>query len=94
MGCSACTHLCGQPPRAGFERVHGRVPRVELGVAQLGVVRQRPLAPAVVIRVLVALAGEVNPLGVAELVAHKVEPRFSAQDVRREGKGRKGAKLE
>ena len=46
---------------------------------QVGVVRQRPLPAGVVHRPAVALAREIDPFGVAELVAHEVEIAFAGQ---------------
>ena len=56
------------------QQVHHRlVEAVEVGVVEIRVVHQAPLAACVFATPAVALTREINPLGVPELVAHKVE---------------------
>ena len=64
----------------GLEVVHAReqvyhvvVPVVQVLVFQVLAVDQRPLAAGILVAPAVALAREVDPLGVAPLVAHEVE---------------------
>ena len=57
---------------------HRPVEVVELVVAEVLGVGEVPAAAAVVVRPLVALAGEVDPLGVAELVTHEVQVPLAA----------------
>ena len=52
---------------------HVVVKEIELAVFQVAVFRQAPLAAAVFVIPAVALAREVDPLGVAEFVAHEVQ---------------------
>ena len=64
--------------------VHLFVEVAELAVAQVFVAKQVPLASAVVIAEVVALAREVNPLGMAKLVAHEVKIAFTAKTLRQQ----------
>lgn len=59
--------LISLPQSSSFERHCSACSRTE-----------RPLAAAELVRPVVALAREVNPFGVPELVAHEVEPRLAA----------------
>eukprot|EP00951_Prasinocladus_malaysianus_P021839 scaffold181505_cov33-Prasinocladus_malaysianus.AAC.1 len=59
--------------------MHGLVPLVELVVQQVRPVHQAPLAPAVLVAPVVAVSREVDPLGVAKLVAHEVQPAVPAE---------------
>ena len=52
---------------------HLLIEAVEVGIEVVGVVHQVPLATGILTTPSVPFAGEVNPLGVSELVAHKVE---------------------
>eukprot|EP00961_Rhodomonas_salina_P072871 978948-Rhodomonas_salina.1 len=45
----------------------------------MGLVGKVPLAPSVVVAPVVAKAGEVDPLGVPELVAHEGEVPLAAE---------------
>mmetsp|Transcript_18198 Transcript_18198/g.45874 ORF Transcript_18198/g.45874 Transcript_18198/m.45874 type:complete len:329 (-) Transcript_18198:417-1403(-) len=61
-------------------QLHQRaVEATQVVVAQVVLLCQRPLAAAVPVRPVVALAGEVDPLGVTKLVAHEGEPGLAAQ---------------
>ena len=52
---------------------HGSVEVTEEVVLQVGIVDEAPLPTRILIRPAVAFAGEVDPLRVAELVAHEVQ---------------------
>ena len=52
---------------------HLLIEAVEVGIEVVGVVHQVPLATGILTTPSVPFAGEVNPLGVSELVAHEVE---------------------
>ena len=52
---------------------HAPVEGIQLAVLEIAVFHQTPLAAAVLVAPAVALAGEIDPLGMAELVAHEVE---------------------
>ena len=56
----------------------GAIEGFELSVFELGVVGERPLATGVLVAPLVALAREVDPLGVAKFVPHEGEVSFPA----------------
>lgn len=73
-----------QPAQRRLGPVHGPVEGVEVPVAQQRVVRQVQLPPRVPERVLVALAREVQPLRVPELVALEVQVALPAQPMREE----------
>lgn len=73
-----------EPAEAPLGGVHGPVEGVEQAVPQQRVVRQVQLPPRVPERVLVALAREVQPLRVPELVALEVEVPLAAQPVRQQ----------
>mmetsp|Transcript_9850 Transcript_9850/g.28314 ORF Transcript_9850/g.28314 Transcript_9850/m.28314 type:complete len:381 (+) Transcript_9850:270-1412(+) len=62
-----------------LQAVHRRVEVVEVDVPQVGLVGQGPLAAGAVVRPVVADAREVDPLGVAELIAHEVEVALAAE---------------
>ena len=48
-------------------------------VPQIGAVSQVPPSPAVLVTPVVALAWEVDPLGVSELVVHKTQVSLTPQ---------------
>jgi hypothetical protein len=56
------------------------IPLREPGVFQVGTVHQRPLAAAIVVGPAVALAGEIEPFGVAECPGE----RFTLADMEAE----------
>jgi len=62
-----------------LQRQHGRIEIREKAVLETGVVPQAPLAARMAIGPRVALAREIDPLGMSELVAHKSEPRVAAK---------------
>ena len=64
--------LGSQPVQNAFPLVHQLVELAELTVTQILVTQEVPLAPAVVIAEVVALARKVDPLRMTELVAHEV----------------------
>ena len=73
-----------QPAVLVLAQVHRPVKVVEELVTQEVIFRKVELASGVPERVLVALTGEVKPLGVAELVALKVEVTLTSQSVGKE----------
>lgn len=73
-----------QPAVLVLGQVHRPVKVVEVLVTQKTIFRKVELAPGVPERVLVALTGEVKPLGVAELVAFKVEVTLTSQGMGKE----------
>lgn len=75
---------CVQPAVVGLRQVHLAVELVEVPVPQQVVFGQVELAPRVPERVLVALAREVEPFRVAELVAFEVEVALAAEAVRQQ----------
>ena len=58
---------------------HGNLEVAQVLVLEVGVVGQTPLAAAVVVTPAVALPGEIDPLGVAEFVAHEGQVALAAQ---------------
>lgn len=68
-----------QPPVLGFALVHGAVEVVKELVPEKVILGQVELAASIPKRVLVSLAGEVEPLWVAKFVALEVEISFSAE---------------
>ena len=60
-------------------RQHGPVEKTELTVAQAVVVSQRPLAARITVAPAVPLARKVDPFGMTELVAHKIEIGLASQ---------------
>ena len=52
---------------------HSLVEVAEIVIAEFLVVNEVPLAACILVAPSIALAGEVNPFGMSELVAHKVE---------------------
>lgn len=73
-----------EPAVLVLEVMHRLVELVQVPVPQHGVVHNVPLAPSVVEGVAVALAGEVEPLRVTELVAFEIEVAFAAERVDKE----------
>lgn len=63
----------------GFPVVHHLVELTQLAKSEFFFVLQAPLSPAHVITKVVSLSWEVNPLGVAELVAHEVKVGLSSE---------------
>lgn len=61
-----------QDSKSRFQSIHGSVKFVQLFESKLVVVKQVPLASAIVVAVVVAFAREVDPLGMAKFVAHEV----------------------
>ena len=63
----------------GLDQVeHVPVKGGQLAIFQIGMIRQVPLAPGEAIRPVVALPGKIDPLGVAEFVAHKGQVAWPA----------------
>ena len=75
------TWLSGEPPCFLFKQVDLPVPQVEVLVPEVLVIHQAPLPPGVVVALLVAHPGEVQPLRVAKLVADEVEPALPTEAV-------------
>lgn len=73
-----------EPAVFGLSEVHGPVEIVQEMVSQKVIVGEIELPPSVPEGVLVAFAGEVEPLGVAELVAFEVEVALAAEPLREE----------
>ena len=71
--------FAGQQAGAARQGDHGFFKFIEIGIFQIGVVCQTPLPAAIVVAPAVALPGEVNPLGVAEFIAHKGQIPLTAQ---------------
>lgn len=70
-----------QPAKLGFAVVHEAVKLVQELVAQEMVLGKVELSSGVPEGVVVAFAGEVEPLGVTKLVAFEVEVAFTSQAV-------------
>ena len=62
------------------EGEHGLFEVLEAAILEVGVIGEVPLAAGVFVGPVVAFAGEVYPLGMAELVADEVEPSFATGD--------------
>jgi hypothetical protein len=58
-----------EPTKMLFSFVHVLIKRVEEFVLEQVVVDQRPLAPSIVVRVVVSHARKVQPLGVTKLIS-------------------------
>ena len=61
----------------GLHRVdeanHRTVELLQVMVEEICIICETPLTTGIVVRPVVAFAGEVDPLGVTELIPHKVE---------------------
>lgn len=64
---------------AAGEVDHGLIEVAQVVVTQCRVVAERPLTAAVMVRPIVAFAGEVEPLRVAKFIPHKGEITFPAE---------------
>ena len=70
-----------EPPCFFLQQVDLLVPQVEMLVTEVLVIHQAPLPPCMVVALLVAHPGEVQPLWVAKLVADEVEPALPTEAV-------------
>ena len=55
------------------EANHRAVELLQVVVEKIGIICEAPLTAGVVVRPAIALAWEVNPFGVTELIPHEVE---------------------
>ena len=78
MGPQVLRLACQEPGLSG-QGDHGHLKGVQIFVFKVGIVCQGPLAAAILVAPAVALPGEVDPLRVAELVAHEGQVALAAQ---------------
>ena len=64
---------------AAQELEHPLIEAAKIAIFQVGIVHEAPLTPCVFSAVTVALPGEVDPLRVAEFIAHEIQIALAAQ---------------
>lgn len=74
--------FCTQPSVLLFGGVHGTIEFIQKLVLQQIIVHQVPLAPRVMIRIIITLPWEVQPFRMAKFVAHEVQIGLAAQRMR------------
>mmetsp|Transcript_12211 Transcript_12211/g.30652 ORF Transcript_12211/g.30652 Transcript_12211/m.30652 type:complete len:228 (-) Transcript_12211:1566-2249(-) len=62
-----------------LQSVHGSVKVVQVDVPKMSLIGKRPLTTSAVVRPVIADTGEIDPLGMPELVAHEVEVALSTK---------------
>ena len=67
-----------EEPGVAKQAHEGGIEVAEGVVFEMGIIAEGPLAAGVMAGPAVAFAGEIEPLGMAEFVAHEIEPAFAA----------------